>query len=229
VAYSYTNRLRIAVNLQQPNASVWAQGYGYDLAGRMTGITSLAGTFAYSYNPGLAGTTDASALIAKIALPNGAFITNIYDNNARLLGTYLTNSAGSNFDSSVYTYNVGNQRTSVTRTGENTADYTYDAIGQVIADQATEVSGGAVRLNEQLSYGFDAAGNLNYRTNNTLIENFQVNTVHPMRYLTFGRSASSCERLQQSCLTNIMAVSHGVNELTANTNGGKLTVTWPVR
>ncbi len=87
--------------------------------------------------------------------------------------------------------NLGNQRTAVTRTGENTANYTYDAIGQVIADQATEVSGGAARVNEQLYYGFDPAGNLNYRTNNTLIENFQVNSL---------------------------------NELTANTNGGKLTV-----
>ncbi len=86
--------------------------------------------------------------------------------------------------------NLGNQRTAVTRTGENTANYTYDAIGQVIADQATEVSGGAARVNEQLYYGFDPAGNLNYRTNNTLIENFQVNSL---------------------------------NELTANTNGGKLT------
>jgi hypothetical protein len=36
--------------------------------------------------------------------------------------------------------------------GENTADYTYNAIGQVIADQAYEVSGGAARLNEQLHY-----------------------------------------------------------------------------
>jgi RHS repeat-associated protein len=46
-------------------------------------------------------------------------------------------------------------------------------------------------MNEQLHYAFDPAGNLNYRTNNTLVENFKVNTV---------------------------------NELTANTNGGKLTV-----
>ncbi len=82
--------------------------------------------------------------------------------------------------------NLGTQRT-----GENTANYTYDAIGQVIANQAYEVSGGAARVNEQLHYGFDPAGNLNYRTNNALIENFQVNAL---------------------------------NDLTANTNGGKLTV-----
>jgi RHS repeat-associated protein len=190
VAYSYTDRLRTALDLQQPNASSWVQDYVYDLAARMTGITSPAGTFAYTYNTGLAGTTTDTSLITKIALPNGAFITNTYDNNARMLGTWLTNSVN-NLDSSVYTYNVGNQRTTVQRTGENTATYTYDPIGQIIADQASEVTGGAARWNEQLHYAFDSAGNLNYRTNNTLIENFQVNSV---------------------------------NELTENTNGGRLTV-----
>ncbi len=51
-------------------------------------------------------------MIAKIALPNGACITNTYDSNGRMLGTWLYNSGASNLDSSVYTYNVGNQRTS---------------------------------------------------------------------------------------------------------------------
>jgi len=154
----------------------------------MTSITSPAGTFTYTYNPGLAGTTSASSLVGKIALPNGAWITNTYDNNGRMLGTWLTNST-SNIDSSVYTYNVGNQRTTVTRTGENTATYAYDAIGEVVSDLAAE--GPTNRLNEQLRYVFDPAGNLMYRTNNTLIANFAVNSD---------------------------------NELTANTNGGKLTV-----
>jgi RHS repeat-associated protein len=127
-------------------------------------------------------------LIANIALPNGAWITNTFDNNGRMLGTWLTNST-SNIDSSVYTYNVGNQRTSVTRTGENTATYTYDAISEVVSDLAAE--GPTNRLNEQLHYVLDPVGNLLYRTNNTLIANFTVNSD---------------------------------NELTANTNGGKLTV-----
>jgi hypothetical protein len=105
-----------------------------------------------------------------------------------MLGTWLTNSV-SNLDASVYTYNVGNQRTTVTRTGENTASYTYDPIGQVVGDVAAE--GTTNRLNEQLHYVFDAAGNLNYRTNNALVENFQVNSV---------------------------------NELTQNTNGGRMTI-----
>jgi RHS repeat-associated protein len=191
IAYTYTDRLRTELDLQQPNASDWVQTYGYDLAARMTSLTSPAGTFSYTFSPGLAGTSAASSLIANIALPNGAFVTNTYDNNARILGTWLYNSAATALDSSVYTYNVGNQRINATRIGENTADYTYDTIGQVIADQGYEVSGGAARLNEQIHYSFDPVGNLNYRTNNTLIENFLVNTL---------------------------------NELTQNTNGGKLTV-----
>jgi RHS repeat-associated protein len=71
----------------------------------------------------------------------------------------------------------------------NTAIYTYDAIGQVVGDVAAE--GTTNRMNEQLHYGFDAAGNLNYRTNNALIQSYQVNSL---------------------------------NQLTTNTNGGRLTV-----
>jgi len=188
VSYTYTDRLRMVLNLQQPNASAWVQNYTYDMAARMTGITSPAGTFSYTYNLGTGGASAASTLISRLTLPNGAWITNTFDNNGRMLGTWLTNSL-SNLDSSVYTYNVGNQRTTATRTGENTATYTYDAISEVVSDLAAE--GPTNRLNEQLHYVFDPVGNLNYRTNNTLIANFAVNSL---------------------------------NELTANTNGGKLTV-----
>ena len=183
------DRLRIKLDLQQPNASDWIQTYGYDFAARMYATASPAGTFGYTYNSGVGGITSASGLIQKIALPNGAAITNAYDGNARMTVTALVNSGGTNLDSSVYTYNVGNQRTAVACGGENTANYTYDAIGQVVGDVAAE--GTTNRLNEQLHYGYDPVGNLNYRTNNALIENFQVNSL---------------------------------NELTANTNGGTLTV-----
>jgi len=195
VTNTYSDRLRTVLDLQQPNSSDWIQTYAYDTANRMNRITSPAGTFTYTYNPGVIGTISASSLIANVALPNNAFITNTYDSNGRMLGTSLYNSGGTNLDASVYTYNVGNQPTSVTRTGEttvaytNTATYAYDPIGQLVSDLASE--GTTNRLNEQLHFGFDAAGNLNYRTNNTLIENFQVNSL---------------------------------NELTVNTNGGRLTV-----
>ena len=134
---------------------------------------------------GLSGTATSSGLIAKIALPNSPYVTNTFDNNGRMLGTWLTNSV-SNLDFSAYTYNVGNQRVTLTRTAENTANYTYDAIGEVIADTASEVSGGTHRLNEQLGYVYDWAGNLTFRTNNALIENFQLNTVNELTQNTNG-------------------------------------------
>jgi len=160
------------LDLQQPNASDWVQNYGYDTANRMNSITSPAGTFTYAYNAGVGGITSASSLITNITLPNLAAITNAYDGNARMTVTALVNSGGTNLDSSVYLYNVGNQRTNLTRSGEtsvpyaNTVSYGYDLIGQVVSDVASEGTTGTTnRLNEQLHYGYDAAGNLNYRTN----------------------------------------------------------------
>jgi RHS repeat-associated protein len=185
IKYSYIDRLRTGLDLQRPNGPDWMQIYDYDAANRMTNITSQAGTFGYAYNPGLNG-ADASGLVAEITLPNGAFITNTYDNNGRMTGTYFYNSGLTNLDSSVYTYNRGNERTSVTRTGENTAHYMYDLIGQVIADLAYETNNGPPRLNEQLTYGFDPAGNLNYRTNNALIQNFAVNSDNELTTATNG-------------------------------------------
>ncbi|HEY3915186.1 MAG TPA: RHS repeat-associated core domain-containing protein [Verrucomicrobiae bacterium] len=185
VAYAYADRVRASLDLQQPNSSDWAQSYGYDPANRLQTITSPAGTFSYAYNPGLGGAACSSALCSKISLPNGAFITNTYDNNARMLGTWLYNSSLSNLDSSVYAWNAGNQRTNLTRTRENTANYSYDSIGQVIADQAFE-SNGTARLNEQLRYTFDPTGNLVYRTNNALIEDFQVDSRNQLARNTNG-------------------------------------------
>jgi hypothetical protein len=136
------------------------------------------GTFTYTYNAGLAGTTASSFLVGKVTLPNGAYISELYDNNGRITTTSLYNSGGTPLDFYGYTYNKGNQRTQVTRDSENYANYTYDAIGEVTSDQAYESSGNTPRLNEQLGYAFDPAGNLAYRTNNALISNFKVNKLN---------------------------------------------------
>ncbi len=66
-----------------------------------------------------------------------------------------------------------------------TFNYTYDPIGQVITDEAYETNG-TPRLNEQLAYGFDAVGNLNFRTNNTLLQNFAVNSDNELTTATNG-------------------------------------------
>jgi RHS repeat-associated protein len=181
VAYTYSDRMRTVLDLQQPNASDWIVDYGYDAAKRLQTVTSPAGQFTYSYNPGVDGNASSSGLVANIALPNGAWITNTYDNNGRMTGTYLYNSGATSLDASVYIYNVGNQRTSVQReAGENYANYTYDPIGQVVADQGYETTGSTPRLNEQLHYGFDPAGNLAHRTNNALMQTFYVNSVNEL-------------------------------------------------
>ena len=106
----------------------------------------------------------------------------------------LFNSAGGVLDYSGYACNNGNQRTQLLRGtaptngagSTNYANYTYDPIGQITSDLAAELAGSTNRMNEQLRYAYDAAGNLNYRTNNTLVENFQVNSVNELTNGTNG-------------------------------------------
>jgi len=93
-----------------------------------------------------------------------------------------------------YAYTNANQRTEQWRGAATTntvistnyANYTYDPIGQLTSDLAAELIGSTNRMNEQLHYAYDAAGNLAYRTNNTLVENFQVNSVNELTTGTNG-------------------------------------------
>jgi RHS repeat-associated protein len=177
VSYTYANRLRTAMSLNsQPSA--FNISYGYDLARRLTNVVSPAGEFDYSFN-----VAQASSLPLKISLPNGAFITNRYDGNARLLSTILKNSSGSILDSESYSYNQGNQRTVETNTAGDYRNYTYDNIGELKTANGKE-SGGTARLQEQFGYAYDAAGNLNQRTNNALVQNFDVNNLNELSTVT---------------------------------------------
>jgi len=111
VTNTYLNRLRTALALQQ-STGAWTNGFGYDSARRLTNVTSQAGSFAYQYAaPG-------PALIQKLLLPNGAYITNSYDTVARVLTNKLNNSSQITLDSYAYIYNPANQRTNVTRAGK---------------------------------------------------------------------------------------------------------------
>lgn len=42
----------------------------------------------------------------------------------------------------------------------------------------------ASRLHEQLGYAYDAAGNLNYSTNNVLVQTFSVNNLNELTTVT---------------------------------------------
>jgi RHS repeat-associated protein len=178
VSYTYNNRLRTGMSIQQPDADAWAQTYSYDGARRMTNTISPAGNFGYTYDP------TCQTLVGKLTLPNGSNITNTYDGNARLLSTELLNSSATILNSHSYVYNVGNQRTQQTFTAANYDTYTYDKIGQLTAATGTEFGGVTNRLLEQLRYGYDAAHNLSKRTNNALVEYFNVNNLNELSTVT---------------------------------------------
>ena len=93
---------------------------------------------------------------------------------ARAKSTALANQWGQVLDGYSYVYDLAGRRTGITRNfglGYNNVSVGYDNIGQVTSWTAGE-PGGAARLNEQLAYAYDAAGNLNYRTNGGLVETF---------------------------------------------------------
>ena len=177
VSYTYTNRLRTGLGLSQPSGS-WSQSYGYDVARRLTNVTSQAGSFGYQYFG-----SGPSTLVSRLALPNGAYITNTFDSVARLLSTKLLNSSAAILDSESYAYNQAGQRTAETNTAGDFRNYTYDNAGELKTANGKE-SGGSSRWQEQLGYVYDAAGNLNYRTNNALVQTFNVNNLNELTTAT---------------------------------------------
>lgn len=170
---AYSNRLRFSLSLQAPNASPWVQTYAYDGARRLTNTTSSAGSFGYAYD-GICQTH-----VKKLTLPSGAYISHAYDSDARMITNELFNSGSTVLDANNYDYNVGNQRTSQDFVNGNYENYTYDNIGQLVGAMGSE-SGGANRLQEQLRYAYDAAHNLNIRTNNGLVQTFNVNDLNEL-------------------------------------------------
>jgi RHS repeat-associated protein len=58
-------------------------------------------------------------------------------------------------------------------------DYGYDALGQLSSAKGF-ASGGAARGQEQLTYGYDLAGNLQSRANNDMVQSFSVNSLNQL-------------------------------------------------
>ncbi len=181
VSYTYANRLRIGMSLSQPGGS-WSQSYGYNSVRHLTSVSSPAGAFTYSQF-----LTANSQLPTSILLPNGAWITNTFDGNARLLSTILKNSGGTALDSESYAYNQAGQRTAETNTAGDFRNYTYDSASELKTAIGKESGGTTNRQQEQLGYTYDAAGNLNYRTNNGLLGAFNVNNLNELTSVTNGR------------------------------------------
>jgi len=181
----YSNRLRVRLSLKQP-VGLWTNGFGYDASRRISSASSLAGTFTYLYPAGLA-----SELPVRLSLPNGAYVTNRYDGNARLLGTWLKNSGNSILDAYEYAYNPASQRTNLTRADASGVAYVYDRLGQLKVANSTVNS-------EDQGYTYDSAWNLNYRTNNGSLESFSVDVKNQLS----SQPAGGCAYGANGNLTN---------------------------
>jgi RHS repeat-associated protein len=121
--------------------------------------------------------------VGQLVYPYGDYAQNYYDVNARLTSTALENSAGV-LDSHAYSNNVGNQRVQQTLLAGNYENYAYDKIGQLTNAVGKELGGTTNRLQEQLSYAYDAAHNLSNRTENALVQTFGVNNLNELSTAT---------------------------------------------
>lgn len=207
VSVTYLHRLRTGLNAAQPNAAAWAQTYAYDAMKRLTNLTSAAGAFGYAYDVGQS--VSPAYLIRALTLPGGAANTNAYDDVGRLTETILRNAAGSQLNLHTYQYDLAGQRTQQTRADGSYVDYGYDKMGQLVTAQGKE-SGGASRWHEQFGYAYDPAGNLNWRTNNDLKQQFQVNTLNELTNVSRPGSVMTVAGTTTSGATNVT-----VNGLTA--------------
>ena len=208
LTYGYTEGQRTSLSINNPLSTI---NYSYDSAWRLKSLISPAGVFGYGYGV----TNPASALVRTLALPNAAWITNHYDSFARLDYTALENQWGHVLDGYGYTHDPLGLRTNIVRNlglTTNVVAVGYDNIGQVTAWSAREASG-TLRLNEQLGFGFDQAGNLRFRTNGGLVQTF---TCDPVNELT---NVARNNTMTVSGATPAPASSVTVNSQVAQTYG----------
>jgi len=174
VTNGYMNGMRTSLGLQQP-AGFWTNRFQYDLGGRLTNVTSPAGSFVYL----LGATASASPLASRVTLPNTSINTNLYDPLARLTATYLKTSGGTLRDKAEYAYNALSQRRTFTNGSGESVVYSYDKIGQLkIADSSLNAS--------DRGYTYDTAWNLGYRTNNVTLEAFTVDGRNQLTNTPYG-------------------------------------------
>ena len=176
----------------------------------MTGITSGAGAFGYQYPSSVN-----QYLVGGITLPNGASILNQYDTLSRLTNTALLNSWGHPLDGYVYGLDSLGLRTNITRElglTTNIVSIAYDPIAEVTSWMAKEANN-TPRQNEQLGYGYDAGKNLQFRTNNALVQTFTVDSLNQLSNVTRAGTLTVTGALSGPS-SNVT-----VNGINAQTNG----------
>lgn len=169
--YTYSQGLRTALSIGS-----WNQSYSYDSVWRMTNTVSPAGAFNYQF------LTPGSYLPTSIALPNGANILNGFDSLARFQSTALNNYWGHTLDGYSYGLDALGLKTNIVRNlglTTSSVDVGYDSIDQITSWLAQETNG-TPRQNEQLGFGYDVADNLHFRTNNLLVQTFNVDAANEL-------------------------------------------------
>jgi RHS repeat-associated protein len=155
-----------------PNSAPWLQSYVWDNSSRLTNITTAAGVFSYTYIGG-------SDQVSHLSEPgNGYDEIHSYDGLGRVYSL-----AWNNQQQLAYSYDQGSQRTQQVFGVSHHMNYTYDNIGQLKSAQGFEFDG-TNRLHEQFGYAYDKAWNLNYRTNNALVQAFTVNNLNEISNVT---------------------------------------------
>ena len=70
--------------------------------------------------------------------------------------------------------------------------HTYDKIGQLQTAKGRESGGATPRLHEQFGYEYDAAWNLQRRTNNALVQTFNADTRNQLTNSTRTGTLTVC-------------------------------------
>lgn len=117
------------------------------------------------------------ALLRKLTVPPGSYVTNSFDNKARKTETTLKTSADVELNDHAYIYNVRGRRTQQTRTDDSYVTYTYDDAGELRTAYTTNSLGSEV-TSERYMFGYDAAWNMIKRTNNASVISYSINNLN---------------------------------------------------
>ena len=169
--YSYDNAGR---RTRMASSDGFVVNYFYDAPGRLSYLTGASGrtNAAYLY--------DSSSRLVRKELGNGAFTTYNYDARSqviRLVNVAPDKSILSRFE---YTYDALGRRTRMV-TLQGTNDYSYDAVGQLVA---VTLPGGRT-----ITYSYDANGNRRTVTDNGVTMTYVANSLD--QYTTVG--SATCQ------------------------------------
>lgn len=180
VTYTYTDGYRTRMALQRPGTSNWIVDYEYDLAHRLTKVTSPSGVYDYNYT-GIGGKVD-NLNINPTGSGTDLKIEYTYDPVNRIEKTQLKQGS-TILNKHEYSYNLAGWATSHKLPSSGTAaSLSHDEIGQL--ETATGYNG------TNYTYAYDDGRNLGYRIRGGTTENFSVNNTNEYTLTHNGTSWS---------------------------------------